>query len=471
MKLTDKHIVYFLGIGGIGMSALARWFQHQGVSIAGYDRTRTPLTKQLEGEGMDIHYEDNPDLMPALLQAEGSEEEVLIIYTPAIPKDHRELNFLKAKGYTLYKRSEVLGEITRNFKTIAVAGTHGKTTTSSMVAHILKASGVNVAAFLGGIATNYNSNLLLEEKGKGEAWVVVEADEFDRSFLTLHPDIAVITAVEPDHLDIYGDKGGIEKSFLDFAKQTHAGGTLFLQERFVDLIPPKEIAAQQLLYGLDSGYAKAKNIHIAEHAFIFDLQIGEKTIKNCKLTVPGYHNVENAIAAAAVADTLGVTPDQIRDAIATYKGVKRRFEYQLKTPRITYIDDYAHHPTEITSFLKSVRALYPQQKITAIFQPHLYSRTRDFAQGFSESLGLADEVVLLDIYPAREEPIPGVDSGMLLDAIPVHNKQLVADEALVDWLGRKEDLEVVATIGAGDIDQLVQPIKEHLMAKYHVEEA
>lgn len=461
MKLKDLHIVYFVGIGGIGMSAIARWFHQHGVLVYGYDRVETPLTIALAQEGIDIHYEDNVTLIPEQLKRDQSAN--LVVYTPAIPNDHTELNYLKSSGIQMMKRSEVLGLITKNSFTVAVAGTHGKTTTSSMVAHLLKNSGMDIAAFLGGLSTNYNSNFIINEKLTNDTVTVVEADEFDRSFLTLYPDMAIITSMDADHLDIYGDKDAQKGSFGDFICQIKEGGHLFIN----DNIEYKGLAADAVCthtsYGINRGQFFAVNLHISGDTFVFDFLGKGQLFKGLSLGVPGYHNVENMVAAIAVAVALGLDEEAIRAGVATYSGVKRRFEYVLKKERVIYIDDYAHHPTEITAFLTSVKDMYADKKVTAIFQPHLYSRTRDFSAEFSKSLSLADEVLLLDIYPARELPIEGVTSEMLFENIST-KKQLCKKEEVIDAL-KDKDIEVLITLGAGDIDQLVLPIKEYLIER------
>lgn len=443
------------------MSALARWFNQQGKMVAGYDRTPTTLTAELEKEGIKIHFEDNISLIPK----EMDNESTLMVLTPAIPKDHKEFNYLKGKGYSILKRSEVLGLITKSHKTIAVAGTHGKTTTSSLIAHILKVAGVNMVAFLGGVTTNYASNLLSEGEANESTVVVAEADEFDRSFLKLFPDIAVITSVDPDHLDIYGNHQEVIKSFTDFTKQINKGGLLVKHEstRSID----NELEGVKVeTYGMSRGqFFASKIIPLGRDGFFeFNLNGFAQEIEKIKLGVPGFHNMENAIAATVVAKHLGVEDASIKKALSSFAGVKRRFEFVIKRDDLVYIDDYAHHPTEITAFLSSLRAMYPGKKITAVFQPHLYTRTRDFADGFSQSLSLADEVLLMDIYPARELPIEGVSSDMLFDKISSDVKIRCTKVNVVQKL-EDLDVEVIATIGAGDIDTCVEPIKKSLLSR------
>ncbi|MDN4164424.1 UDP-N-acetylmuramate--L-alanine ligase [Cytophagales bacterium LB-30] len=463
MKIENVHIVYFLGVGGIGMSAIARWFHANGCEVYGYDKTPTALTSELIKEGIKIHFTDEVSAIPA--QVKENKETCLVIYTPAIPKDHQEHAWLKAQGYTIMKRSQVLGLITEGSTSIAVAGTHGKTTTSSMVAHVLHHGGIDCAAFLGGIAVNFNSNLVLNQQALAGSLVVVEADEFDRSFLTLHPNIAIVTAADADHLDIYGDKDALTQSFKDFIARLSSKGQLIINQRIVSQLLPNPIPQETITYGIERGDAQAQNITIVNGCFVFDFAWKDIHIQDIALAVPGYHNVENATAAAVSALLSGMAPAQVKSAIGAFAGVKRRFEYIIRSPKIIFIDDYAHHPAEIEAFLKSVRALYPDKKITALFQPHLFTRTRDFAEGFSESLSLADEVLLLDIYPARELPIEGVNAQMLLPEITSSYKELVSKMTALHKMERM-DLEVVVTIGAGDIDQLVQPIKNTLMKRY-----
>lgn len=455
MTFKGIHKVFFLGIGGIGMSALARWFRHEGYPVAGYDKTPSPLTEELEKEGMQITFEDKVDSIPAEFTT--IPDEVLVVWTPAIPKDSVLLNFFQAH-YQLKKRSEVLGMITRDLYTIAVAGTHGKTSTSSLIAHLLKSAGKPVVAFLGGITQNYQSNLILPGKSKEEPIVVVEADEFDRSFLRLHPNEAVLTSADPDHLDIYGDESTILDGFRDFLRLLDKKGKLYLQSHaWYRLGENLGTSAGIREYGLRSNSIHAENIIARPGSFQFDY-IGIKAqIKSLELHIPGFHNVENALAAIAIAVDHGLTEEQIRAGIKSFRGVKRRFEIHSSAPGHIYIDDYAHHPEEIKACLSSVRAMYPTQRLTVIFQPHLFSRTRDFAAGFSESLSLADEVVLLDIYPARELPIPGVNSEMLLEGIKANKKTLINKDQVMDYL-KESCPEVLVTMGAGDIDRLVPGI-------------
>ncbi|MEM6524034.1 MAG: UDP-N-acetylmuramate--L-alanine ligase [Bacteroidota bacterium] len=462
MNVRDYDIVFFIGVGGIGMSALARWFNANGFEVYGYDRTETPLTQELVKEGISVHYDDDISLIPNRLY----EGNGLVIITPAIPKSHKQMNDLKKRGFEMYKRSQILGMISDQFTTVAVAGTHGKTTTSSMIAHLLKFTGLDVTAFLGGIATNYNTNFIANQ-GTSNAIAVVEADEFDRSFLTLHPDVAIITSTDADHLDIYGNRDTLRDSFKDFINQVKSNGKLLVTEVVAGDLELINTKIQYSTYGLNRGQFFASNITIEDGFFVFNYCDEQYNIDKVKLGVPGFYNVENAVVAIATALTLGASPEKVKAGMESYQGVKRRFEYIVRSQEIVFVDDYAHHPTEIEAFLKSLKAMYPERKITAIFQPHLYTRTRDFMEGFAESLDLADEVILLDIYPAREEPIPGITSEVIFEKLKVSAKVITNKEKLAGVLETKE-LEVVTTIGAGDIDQLVKPIKEQLERRYHV---
>jgi UDP-N-acetylmuramate--alanine ligase len=459
LRIEEKHIVYFLGIGGIGMSALARWFIHLGKSVSGYDRTETPLTKKLVEEGAKIHYEDAIENIPQEVLNAG--EELLVILTPAIPKTNNEYRFLTENNYPILKRSEVLGLITKDLYSVAVAGTHGKTTTSSMIAHILKTAGRSSVALMGGILQGYESNLIIEGEHSQATIAVVEADEYDRSFLRLAPDIAVVTSADPDHLDIYGSHEEMKLSFNQFIEKVKPNGHLFINEILTSWLKTDKPEIQSHSYSLNQGNNKASNIQISGSDFTFDFQGESAQIEGFKLPLPGYHNVENAIAAIGVALQLGIDNQSIKAAISSFKGVKRRFEYHIKRKNLVYIDDYAHHPTEIKAFLESVKSLYPKEKITAVFQPHLFTRTRDFVDGFAKSLDMADEILMMNIYPARELPIEGVTSAIIMEKMKNPNKKLVEDNDLLNIIS-KADLEVILTIGAGNIDRFVQPIKELL---------
>ena len=453
--------VFFLGIGGIGMSALARWFQANGHQVSGYDKTETPLTQALQAEGIAVHYVDEVENIPAEIRE--NKNQTLVVLTPAIPADSREWAWLRAQEYDIRKRSQVLGVLTEGRPTIAVAGTHGKTTTSSMVAHLLHHAGLDAGAFLGGIAVNLGSNLLLPRTPA--APVVVEADEYDRSFLTLHPDVAIVTSTDADHLDIYGEQSALIDSFCQFVSQIKPGGTLLLNHtadaRVAAAVPP---GTRVLRYGLTAEQGPdlfAEHITAEGHEFTFDLHGPAGTVPGLRLAVPGFHNVENMLAAAAAAQLFGVSNAQLPAAVAAYRGVKRRFEFVVTGPEKIYVDDYAHHPREIEAFLRSLRALYPGKRLRVIFQPHLFTRTRDFAAGFSESLSLADEVVLLDIYPAREKPLPGITSEMLLAKIS-SIKSLQTKAEVLQNAENNLTFDVLATVGAGDIDTLVPKLKKIL---------
>ncbi|MGZ3766676.1 MAG: UDP-N-acetylmuramate--L-alanine ligase [Mucilaginibacter sp.] len=448
MELQNIKRVYLIGIGGIGMSGLARYFAHLGCVVCGYDKTATDLTNDLHNEGIRAIFDDREDWIPLSFQT--PDECTLVIYTPAIPKDSAILNFFRRKGFELFKRSQVLGLISKSMFTIAVAGTHGKTTTSCLVAHILKDSGKDCSAFLGGIASNYGSNVLF---GNNDI-VVVEADEYDRSFLTLYPDIAIITSMDADHLDIYGDHSQLTDSFKKFASQIKENGTLIFHE---DL--PLTSGVTYSAHG--HADAKATNVRIEDGDFYFDFKNETTSINDIKLGIAGLHNVENATAAIEAALRVGVEPGLIKNALGSFKGVKRRFEYIVKNEDHIYIDDYAHHPEELRAAITSVKKLYPHKKLTTIFQPHLYTRTRDFADGFAEVLDMTDELIMLDIYPARELPIEGVDADLILSRMKLLNKRKCGKQEAVD-LVRIEKPELLLTVGAGDIDQLVGPLKNAL---------
>ncbi|MGY6522583.1 MAG: UDP-N-acetylmuramate--L-alanine ligase [Mongoliitalea sp.] len=460
MNVQGIHRVHFLGIGGIGMSAIARWFNHLGKVVTGYDRTPSALTDALESEGIAISFEDSEAAIPMAIR--DSKESCLIVWTPAIPKNAVQLNYFLSKGYAVHKRAEVLGFITTGIPTVAVAGTHGKTTTSSMVAHLLKVGGVNMSAFLGGLTQNYQSNLILPDQDLSEPVVVVEADEFDRSFLSLHPNTAVLTSVDPDHLDIYGDGQEMLQGFKSFVSLIPASGKLYISEEASRKLPLEGLQVQDIrVYGLGkAGYA-ASNIKPLAGSFVFDYSNPRIEMKGLELHMPGYHNVENAVAAISIALDFGISEKAVREGIDSFRGVKRRFEILVQKENQVFIDDYAHHPEEIKAFLGSVKAMYPQHKLTAVFQPHLYSRTRDFAKDFSKSLSLADHVVLLDIYPARELPMEGVTSAMLLDDILSQEKTLQTKENLIPYLEQHRP-EVLVTIGAGDIDRLVESLTKFM---------
>jgi UDP-N-acetylmuramate--alanine ligase len=462
VRLDKYDIIYFLGIGGIGMSAQARWFIKKGLHVFGYDKTSTALTEALQAEGMQIHFNDAVDAIPALVKE--NKEKTLVIYTPAIPKDHAEHAYLKENGYTILKRSEVLGLLTKNYKTIAVAGTHGKTTTSSMVAHILKVANQKMVAFLGGITTNYESNLVMHGEVTDDTLVVVEADEFDRSFLKLFPAVAIVTNADPDHLDIYGDHESVISSFKDFIKQINKNGSLIIHESIDDLLTHDVKDIKKVNYSMSRGDFFAEHITSKGGFFEFDLH-GFGKVQHISLGIPGFHNVENAIAAAIATHKVGVDLATIKQALTSFKGVKRRFEFILKGSNVTFVDDYAHHPTEIEAFLRSLKSMYPRKKLSVIFQPHLFTRTRDFAKGFAESLSIADELFLMDIYPARELPIEGVDANIIFKDVTSKQKVRCSKENLMEILS-DASIELIATVGAGDIDTFIQPIKKMLTEKY-----
>jgi UDP-N-acetylmuramate--alanine ligase len=448
--------VYFLGIGGIGMSAIARYFNSRGVTVSGYDKTETTLTQLLVSEGIAVHYDDNVELV--------DKESLLVVYTPAIPNTHTELNYFINNGYPVVKRSEVLGMITNGSYNICVAGTHGKTTTSTMIAHILRHSEFGCNAFLGGIASNYETNFWSSKKNVS----VVEADEYDRSFLRLHPDVAVITAMDPDHLDIYGTAETFEAAFVEFSHKVKEEGTLIYK---LGLNEHAVFSNKRMLsYSAEDSNADcfAFNISHENGSYQFDVAIQNNILQGFSLHMGGLHNIENAVAAITVASISGVETEKIKAAVAAFKGVKRRFEYIFKDSQLVMIDDYAHHPKELTALISGAKGLFPEKKCTIVFQPHLYSRTRDFAEGFATALSLADEVLLLPIYPARELPIEGVDAEMLAQRMTDKNKVTVCKDFkdLLQIITSKKqtgDIEMIITAGAGDIDTLVQPIK-HLIA-------
>ena len=444
MNLGAVHNVYFIGIGGIGMSALARYFVAKGKHVAGYDNTSTEITQALQDLGADIHFSDDVSKIDSkYFNLESS----LIVYTPAIPKDHSELDYFKTNNFNVLKRSAVLGEITRQTTCLAVAGTHGKTTTTSILGHLLNECSVPMTAFLGGISENYNSNLILN----GTEVTVVEADEFDRSFLTLSPDLACITSMDADHLDIYGYASELIKSFKDFTECIKPNGKLFVRNG---------LPLDGITYGVedDSDYS-AKNVKIENGSYVFDVQTPSGLYKDFKFNLPGRHNLSNAIIALAMSVEYGLPHHQLAKGLASYKGVKRRFTYHIKKDDFVFIDDYAHHPEEINAVYQAVREMYPTKRVLAIFQPHLYTRTRDFVDGFAESLSKFDELLLLDIYPARELPIEGITSNWLLNKIENPNKKLIQKLELINEI-KKSNAQVVLTIGAGDIGEEVKHIKE-----------
>ena len=457
MEMQKITSVYFVGAGGIGMSALARYFRAKGKQVAGYDKTPSDLTAALIEEGIRIHYTDDIALIPEDCKQIDS---TLVIYTPAIPETHTELNYFKTNGFTLMKRARVLGEITRTERGLCVAGTHGKTTTSSMLAHLLKQSHVDCNAFLGGILKNYNSNLMLSDKS---VLAVIEADEFDRSFHWLNPYMAVITAVDPDHLDIYGTPAAYRESFEHFTSLIRPDGCLVMKKG-LQLQPRLQEGTKLYTYSAtEEADFFARNIRIGNGDIVFDFVTPDGSIPDVKLGVPVKVNIENGVAAMALAWLNGVTPEEIRRGMETFAGPVRRFDFHLKKDDIVLLDDYAHHPAELKASIQSVKELYPDKKVTGIFQPHLYTRTRDFAADFAASLSLLDELILLDIYPAREEPIPGVTSQIIFDRVTIPNKRMIRKEELLDLVQKEAaSFEVVLMVGAGNIDRLVEPVKQIL---------
>lgn len=447
MNLNTINNVYFLGIGGIGMSALARYFKFIGKNVGGYDKTPTDITQGLEDLGIEIHFDDSVESIPSKFK---NKKETLVVYTPAIPNNHLGIIYFRNKKYELYKRAKVLGFITKDSFCFAVAGTHGKTTTTSILAHILKETGTPITAFLGGVSENFNSNFLIE----GSEYTVVEADEFDRSFLHLSPNIACITSMDADHLDIYGEKKELEKSFIEFTKKIKKGGKLFVRNG---------LPLEGITYGIedDSDYC-IKNLRIENATYVFDVVTPFENVEGVSFNKPGQHNLLNALVAFAMAVQTGIPPSRLAKALETFKGVKRRFTYHIKTDNIIYVDDYAHHPTEINAIYQAVTEMYPASKVLAIFQPHLYSRTRDFIDDFAESLSKFDEVILLDIYPAREVAIEGVTSEWLLSKIKNPNKVLVSKNELPKMV-KKSNATVILTMGAGDIGEEVKHIKKALL--------
>lgn len=451
--------IYFIGIGGIGMSAIARYYKFKGCNVSGYDKTPSELTGELIAEGIGVHYEDNTDFIPKDV------ENTLLVYTPAIPHDLKELVYVQEHGYTLLKRSKTLGEIAKGQRCLAVAGTHGKTTTSTLLAHIFTDSKVGCSAFLGGISKNYDTNLLVSHNPT----IVAEADEFDRSFLQLFPEIAVITAMDADHLDIYGDLKHVHEAFQAFAGQV--SGTV-ITKLGLD-ITPNHTKARIMRYSYNDPRADfyADNLRKDECGyFTFNLKYPDGVIKDCRVGVPGWVNVENAVAASAIAIVYGIDPEAIRHALGTFLGVKRRFDIHVNRPGCAYIDDYAHHPNEISTAISSMRDIFPGRRLTAIFQPHLYTRTRDFADEFAKALSAVDKLIMLDIYPAREEPIPGVSSRLIFDKVTAPEKVLLKKEMLMKYL-EDEKIDTLITFGAGNIDRFIPQITEMLSSPTHLKPA
>lgn len=476
MNINTITAVYFVGAGGIGMSALIRYFLSKGKQVAGYDKTPSDLTAQLNREGAVIHYEDNVSLIPDTFR---DPAQTLVVYTPAVPESHTELSYFRQNGFEVMKRARVLGEITNCSRGLCIAGTHGKTTTSSMLAHLLKQSHVDCNAFLGGILKNYDSNLMLSDKSD---LTVIEADEFDRSFHWLTPYMAVITAADPDHLDIYGTAEAYRESFEHFTSLIRPDGCLVMKKG-INVTPRLKEGVKLFTYTgaeEDNGHLSsvkcqvstekadfhAENIRIGNGEIWFDFVGPDIRIADIQLGVPVKVNIENGVAAIALAWMNGVTPEEIRRGMASFGGPKRRFDFHLKKDNIVLIDDYAHHPAELAASIQSVKELYAGRKVTGIFQPHLYTRTRDFAPDFAASLSLLDELILLDIYPAREEPIPGVTSEIIFDAVTIPSRKLIRKSELLDLVAKEADtFEVVLMVGAGDIDRLIEPVKQILDKK------
>jgi UDP-N-acetylmuramate--alanine ligase len=455
LSVKDIQTVYFIGIGGIGMSALARYFNALGKTVSGYDKTPTPLTQQLEAEGIAIHFEENLALIPAAPD--------LVVYTPAVPKEHAELLYFQKEGIPVLKRSEVLGIISNSSFNICIGGTHGKTTTTTMTAHLLRHTGYGCNAFLGGISVNYQTNFWSDPRNVA----VIEADEYDRSFLRLHPDIAVISSMDPDHLDIYGTEEKLQDAFISFSEKLKPHGLLFYKYGLPRTSELK--AGKQFSYHLDDVNADvyAKNIRMEDGSYRFSVQLPDSLLEEVVLHMGGLHNVENAVVAIAIAAELGIDPEKIKAAVAAFKGVRRRFEYVVKTSRMVFVDDYAHHPEELNALIKSAKALFPDRDCTVIFQPHLFSRTQDLSTGFATSLNLADHVLLLPIYPARELPVAGVNSALIANQMEKGKVQLIEKTALLQYLEEKisenrNKPQLIITAGAGDIDALVLPIAKIL---------
>lgn len=458
IDLKNIEGIFFVGIGGIGMSALAKYFAQGGYAVAGYDRNESGITLSLADVGCYVTYEDNTDLLPDLFRDVKNTGRVIVVYTPAIPAENRILSFYRNNNYTIYKRSEILGEISKHTDTLAVAGTHGKTTVSTMIAHLLKQSGVDCSAFLGGISKNYNSNLILGNS----RYTVMEADEFDRSFHRLEPAMAVVTALDADHLEIYGDRENMIKAYNEFLAKTRQGGIIVVNSRIRNrIVVPEGISC--FTYSMDEkADYQAFNIKLNDEGWTFDLQIPDRIIKGIRFPFPGRINIENLTAAIAIASNCGVDDDEIRKGAVLFQGVRRRFDIRINKPGLTFIDDYAHHPEEIRACIRSVREYFSGRRITGIFQPHLFTRTRDHAQGFAEILDQIDEPILLPIYPAREKPIEGVTSALIFEKMKSPARKMLRKEDIPGKLD-VNGIDVLLTIGAGDIDTLVKPIENKLL--------
>lgn len=457
--MLRKHI-YFVGIGGIGMSALARYFKAKGFCVAGYDRVSSVLTRELEQEGISIHYVDEVAMIP---EAYRKPDDTVVVYTPAVPSDMSEMTWFREHNFVIQKRSQILGEITRMQKGLCVSGTHGKTTTSTMLSHLLHNSSIQCNAFLGGISKNFSKNLLLSDESD---LVVIEADEYDHSFLTLSPYMAVVTAVDADHLDIYGTVEAYRAGFEEFTSLIRPDGVLLMKEG-LPIHPRLQKGVTCYTYSVDKGDFHADNIRIGNGDILFDFVTPKEVIKDIQLGVPVYVNIENGVAAMSIAWLNGVRPDELREGMKSFRGVKRRFDFHIKSDKIVFLDDYAHHPNELKSSIESIRRLYADRQLTVVFQPHLYTRTRDLADDFAKVLSTADELMLLDIYPAREQPISGVDSQMLLDKVELKNKRLISKQDLVKSVDERA-YDVLLMVGAGDLDLLIPEMEQKFRKKYNI---
>ncbi|MEM9417012.1 MAG: UDP-N-acetylmuramate--L-alanine ligase [Bacteroidota bacterium] len=462
--MKDYKYVYLIGIGGTGMSALARWFNAQGVQVFGYDRDATALTDQLMKEGIQIHFDDRVESIPVAVKQH--QEQTLIVYTPAISSKNQVLSHFKANHYQVFKRAAVLAMITQHHPTLAVAGTHGKTTTSSLAAHLLHSAGQSMVGFLGGIAKGYESNLIMSGTPQEDTIMAIEADEFDRFFLHLQPYLAIVTTVDPDHLDTYGDAQGFKDAFKAFIALVPPAGKAIVHQQAAQQLQLPEEAPNIIRYALTDAPVRADNVCIRDGDFYFDY-VGEETmIRNLRLAVPGYHNVENALAVITACLALGFDVETIRKGMATFQGIKRRFDYVIRNEKLIFLDDYAHHPIEIVALLKTIRLVYPGKKITAIFRPNLYTRTRDFASGFAQSLDLADQVFLLDLYPDREEPIEGITSACIFNQMVLEQKVMCTRENLLDALEQGGKPEVIALIGSGGTSSFIPLIQDFLLTRW-----
>lgn len=462
--MKDYQYVYLIGVGGIGMSALARWFNAQAIQVFGYDQTATSLTDQLIQEGIQVHFDDQVAAIPEIIR--DRKDQTLVIYTPAIPNQNRVLSHLRANHYQAFKRAEVLAMLTKHHRTIAVAGTHGKTTTTTLLSHLLYSAGKNMVGFLGGIARGYASNLIMNGTPQKDTMMVLEADEFDRSFLHTQPHLAIVTTADPDHLDIYATQQSFEDAFKDFIALVPPTGKAIVHQKVAQQLQLAKETPQIVRYAIDNAPVSAANIEIKEGNFCFDYVSDEVTIQQLSLALPGHYNVENALAAITVCLNLGIAPEEIRKGLASFQGIERRFDYVIRTENLVFIDDFAHHPVEIDALLKAIRTLYPTKKLTAIFRPHLYSRTRDFERGFAQSLDQADQVLLLDIYPAREAPIAGITSACIFEHMVLKQKMMCTQENLLDALAQQGPLEVVALIGAGGVAHLIPSLEEFLLQRH-----